>query len=268
MTMVMIGTIVGILVGATSTGGGAVLTPALVLVVGVPASMAIGTDVFIAFVMKLFGAGFYALRGAVHVPTVLRLAMGSVPGAAVGLWILTQLPSALLESFLRRSLGVLLVFAGVATFVRLASRGRTRPRRMPPTPWTVALGFATGVLVTMTSVGSGSVLLCVLTFFFPIEARILVGTDLLHALIVSGAATAGHMVAGRVDPSVVALVLIGAVPGVLIGAHVATALPERALRVGLAALLIVIGMQFSFGAVRAQPRGASHVAPAPTAMAK
>ena len=108
------------------------------------------------------------------------------------------------------------------------------------------VGLATGMLVSMTSIGSGSILLCVLVLYYPLSATTIVGTDLVHALVVSLVATAGHSLAGRVDVALAATVLVGAVPGVLIGARMAVAVPERVLRAGLAAVLIAIGLRWPY----------------------
>lgn len=252
----VIGFVVGLVVGATSTGGGALLTPALVLIARVPASIAIGSDVLIASGMKLFGGGIYALRGEVHWGTVGRLAAGSVPGAMAGVWALNRLPASAIDTYLGRGLGVVLIAAGASVIVRLTMGARAHPRRAPRWPVTVAFGFVTGVLVSMTSIGSGSLLLCVLSLCYPLSAATIVGTDLVHALLLSSVATVGHGLAGRIDAALAATVLIGAVPGVLIGARLATAMPERTLRAGLAAVLIVIGLQlavFSVSPAQAGP---------------
>ena len=236
-----IGFVVGMLVGATSTGGGALLTPALVLIARVPPSIAIGSDVLIASGMKLFGGGFYALRREVHWPTVGRLAVGSIPGATVGISILNRIPLDLLETWLTRGLGVVLITAGAALFLRMSLAGQIRPTELPPTAVTIALSFVTGLLVSMTSVGSGSLLLCILALGYPLSARTTVGTDLVHALALSVTASIGHAVAGRVDVGLALTVLLGGVPGVLAGARLATAVPERPLRASLAIVLMVIG---------------------------
>lgn len=252
MAAALIGLIVGIVVGGTSTGGGALLTPALVLIAGVPPSLAIGSDVMIASGMKLFGGGFYAIRREVDWPTVVRLAGGSVPGAALGIWILNRIPMGLLEAMLQRGLGLVLILAGASLFVRIRYGHAIRRAGTPALPTTVGLGFLTGLLVSMTSIGSGSLLLCVLAVFYPLRAQTMVGTDLVHALLLSAAATVGHYAAGRVDVGLAAGVLVGAIPGVLIGARLATGVPERALRASLATVLIAIGVQLSaFGSSRA-----------------
>ena len=237
-----IGFAAGLLVGATSTGGGALLTPALILIAHVPPSVAIGSDVLIASGMKLFGGGFYAFRGEVHWPTVGRLAVGSIPGALAGMAILDRMPAERIESWLSHALGFVLVAAGAALLLRMTLAGRQRPRRTPPAAVTVGIGFVTGALVSMTSVGSGSLLLCVLALAYPLRARETVGTDLVHALGLSAAATLGHASAGRVDFALAGAVLAGAIPGVLTGARLATGVQEESLRAALAVVLVAIGV--------------------------
>jgi uncharacterized membrane protein YfcA len=242
LTAPLIGIVVGFVVGVTSTGGGALLTPALVFILRIPPSIAVGSDVLIASVTKLFGGGAYALRGQVHWPTVGRLLAGSIPGAVVGILVLDHLPAGVREQALQRALGAVLVLAGLATLVRLRFAARAHPSAAPSAGWTAALGFVTGLLVSTTSIGSGSLLLCVLTFCFPLPAQTMVGTDLVHALVLSSVATLGHYHGGRVDVGLAAAVLAGSVPGVLLGARVAHAVPERALRAVLALILIGVGI--------------------------
>ena len=195
--------------------------------------------------MKLFGGGIYALRGEVHWQTVGRLASGSILGAVAGIWLLNRIPVAAIDMYLARALGIVLIVAGGALILRLTAGARSHPRRAPRWQVTVLVGLATGLLVSMTSIGSGSILLCVLALYYPLSATTIIGTDLVHALVVSSVATVGHSLAGRVDVALAASVLVGAIPGVLIGARIATAVPERALRAGLAAVLIAIGLQMA-----------------------
>ncbi|MGZ3461152.1 MAG: sulfite exporter TauE/SafE family protein, partial [Archangium sp.] len=157
----VLGLVCGLVVGMTSTGGGSMLTPGLILL-GVPPTVAVGTDLLIASVMKLFGGGIYALRGEVHWPTVRRLAYGSLPGALAGVWLLNRLSAMQIEQFLQKSVGMALLLAGGAMLLRML--WRPGPTRRPlPQPWvTVLLGLAVGVLVSVTTIGSGSLLLCVL----------------------------------------------------------------------------------------------------------
>ena len=167
--------------------------------------------------------------------------------------ILNRLPASAIDVYLSRGLGVVLILAGAAVIVRLTLGTRFHPRRAPRWPVTAALGALTGVLVSMTSIGSGSLLLCVLSLCYPLSATTIVGTDLVHALFLSSVATVGHSMAGRVDVGLAAAVLLGAIPGVLMGARLATAMPERTLRASLAVMLIAIGLQLAvFGLSPAQ----------------
>jgi uncharacterized membrane protein YfcA len=244
MTAAAVGVVAGLCVGTTSTGGGALLTPGLILVVGVPPSIAIGTDVAIASVMKLVAGGAYIWRSQVHWPSVWRLALGSIPGVLVGLFVLTLLKGRDMDVFLQRLLAALLVVAGSTGLLRLViQRGQAAQSEGPGRITAAILGFLTGLLVTLTSVGSGSLLLAVLSLFFPMAATQLVGTDIVHALMLTSVAGAGHFLAGRVDLHLASAVLLGGIPGVLVGVRVATAVPERWLRGMLSFVLIVLAGQ-------------------------
>lgn len=243
--LAVLGVICGLVVGMTSTGGGALLTPGLVFL-GIPPAVAIGTDLLIASVMKLFGGGLYALRGQVHGPTVRWLACGSVPGALLGVWLLNQLPAARLDVLLSHAVGGALLLAGAASLARLLWRSSPASRPLPR-PWvTVLLGALVGVLVSTTSIGSGSLLLCALALLFPLSPATQVGTDLVHALVLSSAATLAQLASGRVDFVLAAWVLLGGIPGVMLGARLSMSVPERALRGLLCCVLVGLGLHFSF----------------------
>lgn len=248
----LVGAVIGMFVGLTSIGGGTLVTPALVLLLGLPPSVAVGSAVFNASVMKVFGAGAYALRGEVHWGTVIRLACGSIPGALAGIALLNRLPAGTVDSFVGRGLGVALVLAGLIAVRQLLKGERTAEGPMPAAAVTVLMGFGVGVLVSMTSVGAGSLLMAVLTRFFPLRARTLVGTDIVHAVLLTSVAGAGHLMSGRVDVGLTAALLVGTIPGILIGARLALVVPDRALRVGLAVVLTVVGVNLVAKEPRAQ----------------
>lgn len=244
--LVVAGFVSGIVVGLTSTGGGALLTPALVLFLGVPARIAIGSDVLIAVGMKLVSGGFYAWRGHAHWPTVSRLLVGSIPGALVGLEVVNRLPVEGSDEILRAALGLVLLVVGAALVFRLRRHDVALFAGTGPDAWrTAAMGFVIGALVSITSVGSGSLLLCAFALWFPLSARTAVGTDLIHALMLSAVVSIGHWSAGRVDMALVGGVLIGAIPGAAAGAMLATSIPQRALRACLAVVLIGVGLQLA-----------------------
>lgn len=243
----IVGLGVGVVVGLTSMGGGALLTPALVFVLGIPPSVAVGSDVLIASVMKLFGGGIYAKDKQVHWRTVWRLAAGSIPGGVLGILILNRMSDDLIDQVVGRGLGVAILIATVCTVYRLVRQRPADSLPWPGVPFTMMLGFATGLLVAITSVGSGSLLICVLFFFFPLTTRTMVGTDLVHALVLSAAVTAGHGLSGRVDLVLAGSVLVGAIPGVIVGSKLSGIIPERTLRAGLAIVLAVVGLRLVLG---------------------
>ena len=239
----LVGAAVGLLVGLTSMGAGALLTPALVLLLGVPPRIAVGSDVLIAGVMKLFGGGAYAVKRAVHWPTVLRLLAGSIPGAIAGLFLLRPISEGALDVLIARLLGVAMLASGTVSLVRYIRRAPDRAAAVPGLGRTVAIGFGVGVLVSVTTVGSGSILIFVLARFFPLRSRELVGTDLAHAFVLSIIAATGHGLAGRLAPALSVAVLAGAIPGVIAGALLSGTLPERALRTALAAIVFAVGVR-------------------------
>jgi len=241
----LVGAAVGLLVGLTSIGAGVLLTPALILLLGVPPRIAVGSGVLIAGIVKLFGGGAYAVRRAVHWPTVVRLLAGSVPGALAGLGLLRLLPEATLDAAIVRLLGLAMLASAAVSLVRWL-RGTAEETAAPP-GWagTAAIGFATGLLVSVTTVGSGSILLFLLARFFPLRTRQLVGTDLAHAFLLSAVAAVGHGFAGRVEPALVLAVLAGAIPGVIAGALLSGKVPERSLRTALATIVFTVGVRFT-----------------------
>lgn len=242
--LVVLGAVCGLVVGMTSTGGGSLLTPGLILL-GVPPGVAVGTDLLIASVMKLFGGGVYALRGEVHWPTVCWLSCGSIPGALLGVWLLNRLSEVRVEVFLQKAVGLALLLAGSSLLLRLLWRPAPTRRSFPRPAVTALLGVGVGMLVSTTTIGSGSLLLCVLVVLFPLSPPALVGTDLVHALLLSSAATVAQLASGRVDFLLAAWVLLGGIPGVLLGAKVASRVPERSMRGALACVLVGLGLHFA-----------------------
>lgn len=238
---ILVGFAVGLIVGVTSIGAGALLTPALIYGLGVPPVLAVGTDVFIATVIKLLGGGAYALRKAVDWRTAGWLAVGSLPGAALGLRYLNRMDPATLDRMIRLWLGGALLLGGAAILAGLLIHRHARPAGRPRVLPTIVMGFITGLLVGITSIGSGSLLTAMLVLFSPLAASRVVGTDMIHALALSAFTAAGHASKGRIDFVLAGWVLLGAAPGVLIGAQLATRLPARALKAALAVALLLIG---------------------------
>ena len=264
------GALVGFVVGATGVGGGSLMTPLLTLVFGVPAQIAVGTDLLFAAITKSGGAWTYARRGQVRWPIVSWLALGSVPAsvltlAAVRQW---QPEAAQFNSVLRPGLALaLLLTAGALAFrtqiqawgARLATvrgegsllgstnslclvafGGDPEPRATP----TLALGALLGTLVTLTSVGAGAIGVVALLFLYPVlPTRQIVAADIAHAVPLTLVAGLGHAALGTVDWEMLAALLIGSLPAIHLGARVAGRLPERILRAALASMLLLIGLR-------------------------
>ncbi len=259
LTFSLVGLATGLLVGLTSIGAGTFLTTTLVLVLGLPPAVAVGSGSLATLGMKFVGGGLYGLRDSVHWPTVLRLASGSIPGAVLGLLFLSALPAEIADGVIRRGLGAGLVLGGAAIVMRLALRDRVPPPRDPSRLFLVLLGAAVGLLVSVTSTGAGSLLVAVLALASPLPSSKLVGTDLVHAVLLAAVTATGHALAGRVDAALAGAVLLGAVPGVLLGARLAWSVPERVLRAGLATALVGVGFYL---AVVPKPAGRAPAAAA------
>ncbi|HLG20870.1 MAG TPA: sulfite exporter TauE/SafE family protein [Bdellovibrionota bacterium] len=240
---IFLGFFVGTLVGFTSIGGGALLTPCLILILHISPSIAIATDLFVGSITKFVGAGTYAIRREVNWEIVGRLASGSVPGAILGTLLMNYLPKEDLEPLLKHLLGLVLILAAASSWARSRYYKRiSEPKAMPSFVRTMIFGFLVGFIVSMTSIGSGSVLLLIMTLFFPIHPKTIVGTDLMHAVVLCSAASLGHLLKGRVDFHLARSILIGAVPGVLLGAQLVLILPARIIRTVLTVVLMLVGL--------------------------
>ncbi len=261
------GALVGLVVGATGVGGGSLMTPLLTLVFGIPAQVAVGTDLLFAAITKSSGAYAYARRGHIPWAIVRWLALGSVPATlltlgAVRWWnpdagqlgdlvrpalgfalLLTAAAlafrrqiQALGASFAARddiNGGVLAAAGGAPVVVAATARQRLR---------TVAVGAVIGTLVSLTSVGAGAIGVVALFFLYPaLPARKLVGADIVHAVPLTLVAGLGHAALGTVDVRMLAGLLIGSLPAIHAGAALAGRVPERALRGMLATMLVLIG---------------------------
>lgn len=254
------GLVVGVLVGLTGMGGGALMTPVLVLLFGVQPLAAVSSDLVVSLFMKPVGGFVHLRRGTVHFRLVGWLCLGSVPAAFAGVLILRALGSGeQVQSVVKTALGVALLLA-VATMVAralLAVRRRGRawrdgsaatPRTDAPLAVrvvpTVLVGVVGGVVVGMTSVGSGSLMIVLLLALYPrLRAGELVGTDLVQAVPLVGAAALGHALFGDVQLGLTAALLVGAIPGVWLGARLSSSAPQMLVRRALALVLLASGLK-------------------------
>lgn len=235
--------VIGILTGLTGVGGGAILTPVLILF-GIPPLAAVSNDLVASLATKPFGAVVHGRRKTVELPLLLWLCVGSVPAAFSGALLLAVIPSAdqvnvvvklLVGGTMALTAGLMLLRLHVSQAGQVGGEERFHVRPA----LTVALGAAAGLLVGLTSIGSGSVIAAGLLLLYPrlATARV-VGTDVAHAIPLVAAATAGHLLFGQVHLSLAATLIAGGVPGVLIGSYLAGRVPGTALRRGLVVLLV------------------------------
>lgn len=244
----------GLVVGLTGMGGGALMTPILVILFKVQPLTAVSSDLVAAVVMKPVGGGVHLRRGTVHLGMVKLLCVGSVPAAFAGVMLLRSLGGgAELERRVELVLGAALLLAASGIIAKAALQGRRAvggsadPQlgelnlKVGPT---IAIGALGGLVVGMTSVGSGSLMIVLLLLLYPrLTASQLVGTDLVQAIPLVMSAAAGHLLFGNVDFSVTASLLIGSLPGVYLGARLSAQAPDRVIRPLLVAVLVLSALK-------------------------
>jgi len=243
---------VGILIGLTGIGGGSLMTPLLVLFAGVPPVMAIGTDLAYGAVTKTLGGWRHWRKGTVDLGVSKWLAIGSVPGALVGVWLLDVLHDAYGKSFeptllIAIAIALLIValtILGRALFMpKLVARERHEISQTRGTKVTaVGIGLFLGLILGITSVGSGALIGLALILVFKLTPHRVVGTDVFHAAILLWAAGLAHLASGNVDFLLMATILAGSLPGVLIGTALITRVPANALRPVLGCVLLGSGL--------------------------
>ena len=243
------GLVVGLVVGLTGMGGGALMTPLLVLFFNVQPLAAVSSDLVAAVVMKPVGGGVHLKRGTVNLTMVKWLALGSVPSAFVGVLLLRAMGNSdVIQSRLKAMLGVALLVAAASMVVKAVfDRGRapaSAPVVVRPLP-TLAIGVAGGLIVGMTSVGSGSLMIVLLLFVYPmLGANQLVGTDLTQAVPLTLSAALGALVFGHVEFGVTTSLILGSVPAVLVGSLLSSTVPDRVVRPVIAFVIFASGLKY------------------------
>ncbi len=269
LLLVAAGLVIGVVVGMTGMGGGALMTPALVLFFGVPPLAAVSSDLVVSAVMKPVGGAVHLRRGTVNLKVVGLLCLGSVPAAFCGVLVSRALgQGAGVQEWTKTALGVALLLAATGLVVRAyqgmvargqraalrAARreGRDVPEpaaapqvafRLRPVP-TVLVGLVGGLVVGMTSVGSGSLIIIALLALYPaLSAASLVGTDLVQAVPLVTSAALGHLLFGDFQLDLTASLLIGCLPGVYVGARLSAVAPGGVVRRALALVLMASGLK-------------------------
>jgi uncharacterized protein len=245
------GLIVGFAVGLTGMGGGALMTPILVLIFGIHPLAAVSSDLVASLVMKPVGAAVHVSRGTVHWGLAVWLAVASVPSAFLGVVVLRSIASASqVEAIIGVALGAVLLLAVAAlvlkTYIdhrRAGAPGDDEPLRVKKLP-TLAIGASIGFIVGITSVGSGTLVIVLLLFLYPrLRGSQMVGTDLTQAIPMVGSAALAHILFGDFTFGLTISILIGSIPGVLAGAAISSYAPTAFLRAALAAVLLVSGLK-------------------------
>ncbi|MDP1734372.1 MAG: sulfite exporter TauE/SafE family protein [Sulfuritalea sp.] len=241
---------VGLLVGLTGVGSGSLTTPLLVLLFGFKPAAAVGTNLLYTAITKSGGSWVHHRHDNIDWTIAGRLALGSVPAAGLTLLLLAQLgvQGHGTTSLISVLLGVALLLTALSLFFRqrlldLAKRrSASADSSKHRAPLTILAGAVIGVLVTITSVGAGSLGVTALTFLYPqLATRRIVGSDIAHAVPLTLVAGLGHWWLGTVDVVLLVSLLIGSLPGIALGAHFAARVPERALRGLLASVLLLVG---------------------------
>ena len=253
LRLVVAGFIVGTIAGVSGIGGSSLLAPVLILIFGVNASIAIGTDLIYSVPMKALAAITHVRQRTVDARVIKLLCAGGIPGALAGLLAFAVLRSHVrgheLEQLLRHAIGVVILCAAAAAVVAQVLRPRRDdaaavPAREPARLRIIAIGAVVGFLVAMTSIGSGSITLPLLLLALPAVAlRSLIGSEIVFAAVMVPVAAAGHIAFANVDWRMAASLCVGALPGAYLGARLCARLGEWTLRPAVIGVLAFAGLK-------------------------
>lgn len=242
----VVGFVVGALIGMTGVGGGVLLLPILIFGLGVPPLPAVGSDALFNFITKIGASAVHLRRGTVKLKVVLALAVGSAPGSYLGVRFLVHLRNTRgngVNHFITIAVGVLLIC--IPTFLFFQKKIEDRAVQKPPSAkslaWLAVIGLVGGFLVGITSVGSGSIIMMLLLLFYSFQPKVMVGTDIVHALLLTGVTSFLHFRLHNVDFHLVEALVIGSIPGGLLGSYLSTRVPVPWLRRILCAVLLATG---------------------------
>ncbi|MEO5808208.1 sulfite exporter TauE/SafE family protein [Devosia sp.] len=247
------GLAVGAIVGLTGVGGGSLMTPLLILLFGIHPTTAVGTDLLYAATTKSAGTLAHGRNQVIDWKVVARLAAGSVPAAIITVWLLSQsgVQTTAVSHTISLVLGAMLMLTALTIFFRpqlaafAARRGELSP--IAQTILTVLFGAIIGVLVSISSVGAGAVGVTVLMMLYPRMPTIrIVGSDIAHAVPLTLVAGIGHWAIGSIDWSLLASLLVGSIPGILIASHFAPRVKDGVLRALLGIVLTLVGLKLLF----------------------
>jgi uncharacterized protein len=246
LAKILIGFTVGTLIGLTGLGGGVLLLPTLIFGLRVPAIIAVGSDALFNFLTKIPAGILHLRKGTVRRKVVMAMAAGSIPGALLGVSFLQHLRTVYgsgVNDFIKSAVGLLLVC--IPTLLLFQGRIEEHLAKRQPTLKSFfgmsLIGLAGGILVGMTSVGSGSIIMMMLLLFYSFAPKVMVGTDIVHAVILTGVTSLLHWKLGNVNLPLVGSLLLGSIPGGILGSHLSTRVPVLWLRRILCAILLMTG---------------------------
>ena len=264
------GIVVGFCVGLTGVGGGSLMTPILILLLKVEPHIAVGTDLLYAAISKFFGGLVHFKKSNVVWPIVLWLAAGSIPASIVTNYLVATFLGNItaIKTIMTLILGVMLVITGLslvfrnrieAFFDRYRKADHADVGIQIPKYQLVFMGLLLGVVVTLSSVGAGAFGVMALVLIFPHLPLIrIIGSDVVHAVLLTLVAGLGHLLSGSVDFHMLTLLLIGAIPAIIIGTLLSSKLPEKKLRPILGVTLLLLGINFVINPAKAKPKATVH----------
>lgn len=268
---ILAGVLVGFCVGVTGVGGGSLMTPILITLFKIEPHIAIGTDLLYAAISKFFGSVVHARKLNIVWPIVIWLAIGSIPASLATTWVLDNYlsQSTHYKAILTMVLGFMLTLTGISIVFRgyverffskfskkltdqdiEQERERLKSKRLP----IALMGIVLGIFVTLSSVGAGAFGIMALIIMFPNLPMIrIIGSDVVHAVLLTLVAGMGHMSSGNVDFSLLMWLLIGSIPAIIVGTLVSSRLPEKIIRKILGITLFALGINFMLNPVKSKP---------------
>ncbi|HCQ9871586.1 sulfite exporter TauE/SafE family protein [Acinetobacter baumannii] len=270
---ILAGMLVGFCVGITGVGGGSLMTPILIGLFRIEPHIAIGTDLLYAAISKFCGSMVHAKKLNIVWPIVLWLAVGSIPASFGTAWVLEHYlsQSTHYKAVLTMVLGFMLTLTGVSIIFRTRIEkffNKFRNKENTQTEneqlavqnkrtYIVIMGIILGVFVTLSSVGAGAFGIMALVIMFPNLPMIrIIGSDVVHAVLLTLVAGLGHMSAGNVDFMLLMWLLVGSIPAIIIGTLISSRMPERLIRKILGITLFALGVNFMIHPVKAKPKAA------------
>jgi uncharacterized membrane protein YfcA len=248
--IILMGLLIGFMVGLTGVGGAALLTPILILL-GISPSIAVGTDLVYNSITKLFGSFQHWRQKTINLTLVKYLAIGSIPSAICAVGILHLFDSFFhnQEQVIKHALGYVLILVALTTLIKTFAKGKLEESPLQKKPLhekrglTIGIGVILGFIVGLTSIGSGSLFALAMLYLYRMSPSELVGTDIAHAFLLVTAAGFMHAGIGNVDYLLVMNLLMGSIPGVLIGSNLSSKFPAKPLRTIMAIMILISGVK-------------------------